>query len=254
MKKFDGIKNFKTDDQVETLLNKHLQKYKISSIEGIKNFQIYARRIALKKYIAHYELFRQIKDLPGDIVELGVFKGRSLMTWANFLEILNMGDRQKQVFGFDNFAGFKNFSKKDGPTNKKLGKVKGGFNSSDNELCLLEAIKIFDKDRFIPYKPRVKLIKGDIEKTLPIFLENNPGLRISLLHFDCDLYKPTLTALDHLWPLVVRGGVLIFDEYAIRPWQGESEAVDEFFAKNNLKPIIKKFDWSPTPGGFLFKN
>ena len=64
---------------------------------------------------------------------------------------------------------------------------------------------------------------------MPRFIENNPGLRTSLLHFDCDLSKPTLVSLKHFFPLVVSGGVILFDEYGIRPWGGESEAMDQFF-------------------------
>jgi hypothetical protein len=43
-----------------------------------------------------------------------------------------------------------------------------------------------------------KLIKGDIEKTIPAFVQNNSGLRIALLHCDCDMYAPTKVALEHL--------------------------------------------------------
>ena len=252
--KFDGIKNFSFDDKFERELQDHFIKNNLSALDILKNFPIYARRISLKKFLAHYELFRIIKDLPGDIVELGVFQGRSLLTWGNFLEIFNMGDRQKQVFGFDNFSGFEFLSEKDGPKNKEFGKVKTGFNASEDESVLRGAINLFDKDRFVPYKPRIKLIKGDICETLDKFVKENSGLRISLLHFDCDLYNPTLYGLKMLWPLVVNGGVVVFDEYGIRPWEGESNAVDEFFSGMPLKPEIRKFDWSPTPGGFCVKK
>jgi len=174
-----------------------------------------------------------------------------LLTWANFLEIRNMGDRQKQVFGFDNFEGFKRFDPEDGRLDPTFKKEVGGFRNDDLHRSLLDAIKIFDSDRFIPYKPRIRLIQGDIEETVPQFIENNPGLRISLLHFDCDLFKPTLVALNHLFPLVVSGGVVLFDEYGIRPWGGESEAVDQYFKGSGYS--LKRFDWTSNPGGYLIK-
>ncbi|NTV49868.1 MAG: macrocin-O-methyltransferase [Geobacteraceae bacterium] len=192
-----------------------------------------------------------IVDLPGDIVELGVYRGTTLMSWANFLEIRNMGDRQKQVFGFDNFAGFTAVSDKDGKCDETVGKVVSGFDSGEFEEILEDAISIFDKDRFIPYKPRVVLVKGNIEETVPKFVEEHPGLRISLLHFDCDMYEPTKAGLEHFWPLVVPGGVVLFDEYGIRPWEGESRAVDEYFEG---KVKIRRLDWSPNPGGFIVKG
>ena len=249
---FDGRLNFKKDDDTERLLDEHFKKYNITKQEICRNFMIYSRRIFLKRFLAHYELFRKTIDLPGDIVELGVYRGASLMTWANFLEIRNMGDRQKQIFGFDNFKGFMSIDKKDGGKNETLSKKTGGFDSGVFEEILEDAISIYDEDRFIPYKPRAKLIKGDIEKTVPKFIKDNPGLRISLIHFDCDMYKPTIVGLKYFYPLVVPGGAILFDEYGIRPWEGESKAVDEYFKDKKVK--IKRFEWCPNPGGYIIKE
>lgn len=251
-RQFDGRDNFAADDSIESLLNEHFDKFNISKEEISRNFQIYTRRIFLKKFLAHYELFRNVVDLPGDIVELGVYRGTTLMNWANFLEIRNMGDRQKQVFGFDNFSGFNEMDEKDGVSISSVDKDTGGFNSGVFEDILEDALGIFDKDRFIPYKPRVKLVKGDIEESVPQFVINNPGLRICLLHFDCDMYQPTKIGLKHLWDLVVPGGIVLFDEYGIRPWEGESKAVDEFFG--DKKVSLKRFDWCPNPGAYLVKE
>lgn len=249
----DGRKNFGHDDQVEANLRQHFEQFDISPLEVAKNFPIYSRRSVLKKFLAHYILFRETISLPGDIVELGVFRGTTLMGWANFLEIHNMGDRQKQVFGFDNFEGFQSFSDKDGASNLANDKVVGGFDSSCFEEILEDAIAIFDGDRFVSYKPRVRLVKGDICATVPEFVASNPGLRISLLHFDCDLYEPTMAALQSLWPLVVPGGIILFDEYGIRPWEGESSAVDEFFRGKKEESCLQRFDWCPNPGAYCKK-
>jgi hypothetical protein len=249
---FDGRKNFAADDVIEKMLEDHFEKYDISKREIWRNFQIYTRRVFLKRFLAHYELYQKVVNLPGDIVELGVYRGSSLMTWANFLEIRNMGDRHKKIVGFDNFKGFGDFDEKDGKEKPEFGKNSGGFNSNEFEDQLREAIEIFDQDRFIPYKPRIHLVKGNIEETIPQYVEENPGMRIALLHFDVDLYRPTKIALECLWDLVVPGGVVVFDEYAIPPWEGESRAVDEFFA--GKKVSIQRFDWSSNPGGYIVKE
>ncbi len=47
------------------------------------------------------------------------------------------------------------------------------------------------------------------------YSESHPGFRISLLHMDLDVEIPTLKALEALWPKVCKGGVVVFDEYAI---------------------------------------
>jgi len=251
LRKDGAITNFKTDDNIEEKLEEHFLRYKVSPLEVSKNFSLYTRRIFIKRFLAHYELFSKTINLPGDIIELGVFRGTSLMNWANFLEIRNMGDRQKQIFGFDNFTGLTNLSEKDKKEDINVEKNEGGFNSSIFEDMLKDVIEIYDNDRFIPYKARVKLIKGNVEETIPRFVEENPGLRISLIHFDIDLYQATKIGLEYFYPLVVNGGVVIFDEYGIRPWEGESSAVDEYF--NNKNIVLQKFDWSPNPGGYFIK-
>ena len=139
-RKFDGRANFDVDDGIESLLDSHFEKFSISKQEVCRNFQIYTRRIFLKKFLAHYEFFRMTVDLPGDIVELGVYRGASLMSWANFLEIRNMGDRQKQVFGFDNFSGFTSLHEKDGKVDDNIGKTVSGFDGGIFEDILKDEV------------------------------------------------------------------------------------------------------------------
>ena len=79
------------------------------------------------------------------------------------------------------------------------------------------------------------------------FIKDNPGLRISLLHLDVDLYEPTKAALAALYPLVVRGGLVVFDEYALPPWEGETVAADEFLATLPGSPTLRKFPFSSQP-------
>ena len=174
-----------------------------------------------------------------------------LFTWANLLECYAIGDRTKTVYGFDNWVWFKCLSPEDNTIDKNVGKEVGGFDSSIFYEEIQSAIKIFDEDRFIPQKPRIKLISGDIENTVPEFVEENPGVRFSLIHFDCDLYKPTLKSLKSLWPVVTKGGVLIFDEYGIPDWPGETKAVDEFFQDKEVK--LQTFSWNNVPGAYIIK-
>lgn len=250
-REYDGRANYSADDDIEKKLEEHFEKYSISKRELVRNFQIYARRVFLKRFLSHYQLYMKTVNLPGDIVELGVYRGLSLMSWANFLEIHNMGDRAKQVIGFDNWAGFKSFSGEDGAEDPRVNKIIGGYNGGEFKEILDDAIKIYDADRFIPHKPRIILVDGDIEESVPKFINENPGLTISLLHIDCDLYRPTKIAMENLWDRLVKGGVLILDDYGIRPWEGETRAINEFFEERDVK--IMRFEWSHFPGAFVVK-
>jgi hypothetical protein len=249
---FDGFKKTGLDSEIENDLEQHLSKFEISSMESIKLFPVLARRQWLKRFLAHYHLFEKTLDIPGDIAEFGVFRGQGLMTWANFLEARCVGDRTKTVYGFDNWTGFNEIAKEDGENYDQTQKEIGGFSPEKYFDELESAIKVFDKDRFISWKPRVKLVVGNIETKVSEFLQEFPGIRFSLLHFDCDLYNPTKAALEAVWDRVSRGGILLFDEYGIRDWPGETQAVDEFIAeRKDLK--LKTLDWTNAPAAYLVK-
>ena len=51
---------------------------------------------------------------------------------------------------------------------------------------------------------------------------------------------------------MVRGGIIILDEYALDIFRGETKAVDEYFLKKFGKmPKIKKFSWHSVPSGYI---
>jgi dTDP-rhamnose C3-O-methyltransferase len=247
-----GSKLYGSDAQTERRIAEHCGRFGISPTDAVKLFPVLGRRQHLKRFLAHSQLFQQTLGVPGDIAELGVYRGLGLMTWANLLEAFCIGDRTKMVFGFDNWAGFTRLAPEDGVEKKAAGKTVGGFNPTDFKQELLNAIDIYDNDRFIPWKPRIRLVDGDIARTVPAFLGENPGVRFSLVHFDCDLYEPTSAALHAIWPKLARGGILIFDEYGIHDWPGETEAVDQFLAdKPDLR--LQTFDWTNAPAAWLVK-
>jgi hypothetical protein len=250
--KGDGFKKSVQDGEIEVRLAQHCARFALDPLTAVKHFPVLARRQLLKRFLAHVELFKMTLDVPGDIAELGVFRGLGLLTWANLLESYCIGDRTKVVYGFDNWRGFTGFSPQDAKPVEEADKVVGGFDPGGYLDELRSAIAIFDSDRFIPQKARIKLVAGDIEKTVPQFAAENPGVRFSLVHFDCDLYRPTKAALETLWDRVTRGGVLIFDEYAIPDWPGETAAVDEFIA-DKPDARLRTFSWTNVPGAFLVK-
>jgi len=252
MKKFDGFKKTGLDDEVEEKYVEHMDKFNISPLDAVKHFTVLSRRQMLKRFLAHAELFQKTLNVPGDIAELGVFRGMGLFTWANLLESYCIGDRTKVVFGFDNWKGFTQFDEQDGKTKESAGKVIGGFNPESYYEEIKSAIDIFDADRFIPWKDRIKLIDGQIEDTVPDFINKNPGVRFSLVHFDCDLYKPTKAGLEAIWPKVTRGGLVIFDEYSMHDWPGETQAVDEFLL-DKPEAKLETLAWTNTPGAYLIK-
>jgi hypothetical protein len=223
----------------------------VQSQDVIENFILFLRRVNFAKFLTHIDIFKKTIELPGSIVECGVFKGMSLLTFAKLIEVYCPGDTLKRVIGFDTFSGFVSLNEKDGPADTRRGKLKGGWNSGEFKPGLEQVIEIAQRDSMIPRFKRVELVEGDVSKTVPAYVKKNPGLRISLLHLDLDLYEPTLAALEALYPLVVPGGVVLLDEYGMEGFPGESAAFDEYFSKR--RPKLVKFPFISTPGGYFVK-
>ena len=97
----------KRDNAYWSSLDKLFKQRKYKSKEILRNWPSYVMRRDLRRFLSHYEIFKHTINLPGYVVELGVFKGASFYTWANFLESFCPNDRSRKVFGFDHFKGDK---------------------------------------------------------------------------------------------------------------------------------------------------
>ena len=229
--------------------------------EIIPYIGIFQSRVWFTKMLEQYEIFKTAMQRPGHIVELGVFRGESFFNFARFVEIFNMGERETKVIGFDNFAGFTKIHDKDksqvnldpASLEQETGIKVGGFDPGTSAYeRIMKLVEIFESDHFVPHKKRLEIVKGDVLETIPKYVHDHPGLRISLLHLDVDVYEPTLCALKHFYPLVVAGGVVILDEYGIEKFAGESQAFDEYF--KTKRPKVVKSHLITNPSAYFIKE
>ena len=167
------------------------------------------------------ELFDKIKPLEGDIVECGVGFGR---TFYQLCCLAQLENGVRRIYGFDSFEGFPEPSKEDGSIRNPK---KGQWNIATVEMVgqLLREGGIGSS--FIASK--VKIIKGYFEESLHQY----DGGKIAFLHLDVDLYQSYKVTLEYFWSKVVKGGVVLFDEYkqpeCLERFPGASKAIDEFF-------------------------
>jgi hypothetical protein len=239
------MKSFKTE--VEREVGKSLENIFVNcsdSIESkLENFPKYVRRQHLKRFLAMYELFKLIVPVKGSIVECGVFRGFSLMSWAKLSSILEPENLTRRIYGFDSFNGFPSVSSND-RSGSGIAEV-GDFQTSSYDE-LIELLRVYDQDRFLGHIPKVQLIRGDASKTIPEFVQQNRHLLVSLLFIDLDLYEPTKAALEHILPRMPKGSIVAFDELDNPIWPGETEALLEKLPLNRLR--IQRFDWDPYIG------
>lgn len=198
----------------------------------------------LRKLLVRYDLFRISLDVPGDIVECGVFKGTGLMLWLKLLQIYCPGSI-KRVVGFDVFTSF-------AETSGVLEKEQVEEFIRETQFQGVTIDELYEKiDAMSLDRDKCELIAGDIRKTVPEYVATRPGFRISLLNLDLDLEEATFAALEAFWPRVVRGGVVIFDEYGVSRWT-ESNAVDRFLAGKTIG--LRTLGWSRTPSAYIVKE
>lgn len=224
----------------------------LSLKDVVQAYPAFIRRRDMPRLLCQYELFKQIENLPGSIVELGVFRGSGLFTWANLLETFCPGDRTRKVYGFDHFEGYGSLKEQDGPATPWIERTLGRM-VSDAEL-VEGLVELHNADNLLPGVERCRVIDGEIAETVPAFASNHQGMRLSLLYFDIGTYEPTAVGLKHLYPLVLEGGIVAFNGYGMPPWQGEAKAIEEFFEPLGGVPVMRKFPFSTVPNAYFVKG
>jgi hypothetical protein len=184
------------------------------------------------KFATHLDFFKMTTGLPGEIVECGVFKGNSLMRWIKFRSLFENSFSRK-IIAFDTFGEFPETDfDPDIKRRKEFIEEAGNKSVSKEQLVLiLKSLDLFQN---------IELEEGDILRTVPEYTQEFPFLKISLLHIDVDLYEPTKIILENLFPCVVKGGIIVLDDYGAFP--GANMAIDDYF--KNFEIRIQRLPYS----------
>ena len=178
--------------------------------------------------------------IPGSVVECGVWKGGSMMAAALTLQELNQTDRH--LYLFDTFEGMPrplavDTSFRGEHATDIFEAMKTGDDSSEYCRARLEEVRVAVASTGYPLS-RIHLVKGKVEATLTAAAPES----IALLRLDTDWYESTRHELEHLFPRLSRGGVLIVDDYG--HWAGCKKAVDEYFEKNHANLFLARIDYT----------
>lgn len=186
----------------------------------------------ISKFATHLELFRRVSELAGEIVECGVFKGISLSRFVKFRSLFEHSF-SKKIIAFDVFGEFPEAQYELDKERRELFVKEAGSRSirKDKLIYIFKKLNLYQN---------IELIEGNILETVPNYKKDNPQLRISLLHVDVDLYEPTKVCLREFYPSMVKGGIVILDDYGAFP--GANKAIEEYFAEMNVK--IRKLPYS----------
>ncbi len=189
------------------------------------------------KYVVEHEI-------PGDIVECGVWRGGSMMTVAKVLANLQCYDRH--LYLYDTFEGMVPPEEVDVMySGDKAADLleKADINDGSSIWCRVSLDEVKKNVYSIGYnQENIHFIKGRVEDTIP---QMAPEV-ISILRLDTDWYRSTLHELTHLFPRLSRGGVIHIDDYGC--WQGARLAADEYFSKNQTAMLLNRIDYTARVG------
>jgi hypothetical protein len=177
----------------------------------------------VSRFMYLQDVFKQISHLEGNVVECGVGRGRSFLYLSYLVHTEN---KNRMLWGFDSFEGFPEPTAED----ESIRNPKKGDWSDTSELDIRNLLLTSElPPEFV--SQQIVLVKGFFETSL----EHYSGDKIALLHVDVDLYQSYLTVLETLYPRVVEGGVLLFDEYSEEAvkWPGAQKAIDEFLGESS---------------------
>jgi O-methyltransferase len=171
-------------------------------------------------------------EIPGAIVECGVWRGGSMQAVARALLARGITDRDLHLF--DTFEGMTEPTAEDRamdgtPAAELL--ARSPRTARVWAEASLEDVREGMAETGYP-ADRIHYHVGKVEETIPAQAPET----IALLRLDTDWYESTRHELEHLYDRVPPGGVVIADDYAT--WQGARKAVDEFLDRTGARLLL----------------
>lgn len=169
------------------------------------------------------------ENVPGDLIETGVWRGGASILMRGYLAAWEMNDRV--VWVADSFEGL--------PAPSLPQDEGWDFSAAQVPIlavCLEEVQENFRRYNLLD--DRVRFLKGWFRDTLP----RAPIERLAVLRLDGDLYESTMDGLNALYDRVSPGGFVIVDDYG--DFEPCRRAVDEFREARGIVDPIEVIDWA----------
>ena len=174
-------------------LYKLFENTPIPTDQLIMHLGLFMRSSALAKILFLNEIYEEILDVPGSIMEFGCWLGQSLIVFENLRAINEPFNQNRRVIGFDTFEGYASISDVDGDSDVIHS---GGYALPENYPDYLrDLIAYHESNNILSHIEKHSIVQGDVVKTVPKFLKDNPGEMVALGYFDLALYEPTKACL-----------------------------------------------------------
>lgn len=173
------------------------------------------------------------RNIAGDIVECGVWRGGSSLLAALILKSRNISDRK--LYLYDTFQGMPAPTEFDVDKYGRTGLEMMEQYGDEVGWCYAPLAEVQSAFSIHNFDFEINFIQGDVLETLP---KTKPDT-ISVLRLDTDWYESTAAEFEILYPRLSSGGVLIIDDYGC--WAGSRKATDDYFDKEP-KIILTRID------------
>ena len=170
-----------------------------------------------------------VKDLPGDFVECGVNSGACSRAVIDYVDFQRM---DKTFYLLDTYDGLVPDQIRESERKEGIGDYLGAYKNMYERA----------KETFGPF--RTKIIKGMVPDTL----KECDAERICYLSIDMNVVEPEIAAANFFWPKLVKGGVIILDDYGFPRHIEQKLAFDKFAREKNVSIL-----YLPTGQGIIFK-
>ena len=210
---------------------------------------LFLKRQELSKVLYFDYVYQQFLNTHGIIIEFGTRWGTNMVTLSNLRGIYEPFNYNRKIIGFDTFEGFKNTNAKDDGKHDII--KEGAFSVTENYIDYLDQLlSIHQNESPLSHIKKYEIVKGDAPVQLTKYLSENPQTIIAFVHFDFDIYKPTLDCLNIIKPHLFKGSIISFDELNDPNFPGETKALNEAFGLNNIE--LKRFAPCPMQSYFIF--
>ncbi len=224
-----------------------LQNSPIPPDQLLSNLGLFLESKNLARVLFMDFLFRQIREVPGVVMEFGTRWGQNLALFAALRGIYEPFNRHRKLIGFDTFKGFPSVSPHDGDSSMmrpgQLAVTDGYENYLSRILRAHEALNP------LSHITKFDIQTGDVATQLPGYLKDAPETLVALAYFDLDLYEPTKTCLELIRPRLTKGSVVAFDELNDPDSPGETLALMETFGLNGIQ--LKRFPYASRVSYFV---
>jgi len=174
----------------------------------------------------------QVRHLRGDFVECGVNTGILSLAICDYLDFNSLG---KTFWLLDTYEGI---------PMEQMSAVEIARGIPENNVqhyfdCFEQVTR-----NFAPF-PKARIVRGMVPDTLPVVTSEE----ICYLSIDMNIALPEIAAMEHFWPKIVKGGVVVLDDYGWSGHEAQKVAFDDFARRNGVSILNL-----PTGQGLLFKH